>query len=117
MFVTLKKDYLGHKAGATLDIHEEPIARSLIEQAIAEAVQGDPYGPLMAKAVQSSVEALTKNLDSVINAALKEFADAQGKSRKNAVPAIFGAGPQSEGGDPKKNFGDFCVAVARGDVF
>jgi hypothetical protein len=55
MFVTLKKDYLGHKAGATLDIHEEPIAKSLIDQGICEALQGDPYGPLMAKAVASSI--------------------------------------------------------------
>ena len=112
MFITLKKEHLGHKAGATLDIHEEPVAKSLVEQGIAEAVPGDPYGPLMARAVESSVQALTKNLDTVISAALKQFADAQGKSRKNAVPAIFGEGGE---GDPKKNFGDFCLAVARGD--
>lgn len=42
MFVTLKKDYLGHRAGATLDIHEEPVARSLIEQGVAQALEGDP---------------------------------------------------------------------------
>jgi hypothetical protein len=45
MFVTLKKDHLGHKAGAALDVHEEPIARSQTEQGVAEAVQGDPYAP------------------------------------------------------------------------
>jgi HK97 family phage major capsid protein len=112
MFVTLKRDYLGHRGGATLDIHEEAVAKSLIEQGVAEAVQGDPYGPLMAKAVESSVQALTKNLDSVISAALKQFADTQAKSRKNAIPAIFG---EHQDGDPKKNFGDFCCAVARGD--
>jgi len=33
-------------------------------------------------------------------------------SPRNAVPEIFGEGGQ---GDPKKNFGDFCLAVARGD--
>jgi HK97 family phage major capsid protein len=112
MFVTLKKDYLGQKAGATLDVHEEPVAKSLIEQGIAEAVQGDPYGPLMARAVQSSVEALSRNLDSVINKALEEFARAQGKSHKGAVPALFGDQPP---GDPNHCFGDFCLCVATGN--
>jgi hypothetical protein len=32
VFVTLKKDYLGHKAGATLDIHEESVAQALVAQ-------------------------------------------------------------------------------------
>ena len=43
---------------------------------------------------------------------LKQFADAQKKSLKNAVPALFG--PDGEG-DPKNCFGDFCLAVARND--
>jgi hypothetical protein len=59
VFVTLKKDYLGHKAGATLDIHEEDVAKTLVAQGIAEALAGDPYGPLMAKAVEASVTALS----------------------------------------------------------
>src|SRR5262249_30996779 len=53
-----------------------------------------------------------------IGAALKQFADAQTKSSKNAAPAIFGAAGQSAGqqGDPKgRTFGDFCLAVARND--
>jgi HK97 family phage major capsid protein len=112
MFITLKKDYLGHKVGATLDIAEEPVAKSLIEQGVAEAVQGDPYAPIIAKAVESSVQALTKNLDAVISTTLKQFADVQTKSRKNAAPIIFG---DQEGGDPKKTFGDWCLAVARSD--
>ena len=51
-------------------------------------------------------------MDSVITEALKQFAAAQSKSRKNGAPIIFGEG---EGGDPKKTFGDFCIAVARND--
>jgi HK97 family phage major capsid protein len=113
MFVTLKKEYLGHKAGATLDIAEEAVAKTLIEQGICEEVKGDPYGPIIAKAVESSVTSLTKNLDSVISAALKQFADAQNKSKKNGAPIIFGEGAE---GDPKgKTFGDWCLAVARND--
>jgi HK97 family phage major capsid protein len=109
MFITLKKDYLGHKAGATLDVHEEPVAKSLIEQGVAEAVQGDPYGPLMARAVEASVTTLGRQLDAVINKALEEFARAQGKSRKNAAAALFGE--QGEG-DPRHCFGDWCLCIA-----
>lgn len=112
MFVTLRKDYLGHKAGATLDIAEDEVAKSLTSQGIADAVQGDPYGPLMAKAMEASAAAMSRNMEAVITQALKQFADAQGKSRKNAVPAIFGDGGE---GDPKKSFGDYLLAVARGD--
>jgi HK97 family phage major capsid protein len=114
MFVTLKKDYLGQKAGATLDIAEEQVSKTLIVEGIAEAVQGDPYGPIIARAVESSVASLTKNLDSVITATLKQFADAQARSRKNAAPLLFGTG--DDGRDPKgKTFGDWCLAVARND--
>jgi HK97 family phage major capsid protein len=109
MFVTLKKDYLGHKAGATLDIHEEAVAKTMIDQGLADALQGDPYGPLMAKATEAAVSGLTKNLDAVINKALEEIAKAQSKSRKNAVPLIFGDGGE---GDPQRSFGDWCLQVA-----
>jgi hypothetical protein len=67
MFVVLKKDYFGQKAGKTLDI-DEPHTKSLLDQGIVEAVKGDPYGPLMAKAVEASITAFTKNIDQVITA-------------------------------------------------
>ena len=63
----------------------------------------------MAKAVETSVAALTKKLDTVITATLKQFADAQPRSRKHAVPAIFGAGRRAA--TRSKSFGDFCLAV------
>src|SRR5438045_1346324 len=113
MFITLKKDHLGHKAGATLDIHEELVAQSLVAQGVAEAVVGDPYGPLMQKAVETSVASLTKNLDAVITESLKQFASAQTKSNKNKLPAIFGEGGE---GDPRKTFGNFLLAIRRGDT-
>ena len=114
MFVTLLKDYLGQHAGATLDIAEESVARTLIEQKIAAEVQGDPYGPIIAKAIEATAGTLTKNLDAVIASTLQQFAAAQGKSRKNAAPAIFGDG---QDGDVRgKTFGDFCLAIARNDA-
>src|SRR5262245_30358921 len=113
MFVTLKKDYLGHRAGAMLDILEEPVVKSLVEQGIAEATQGDPYGPLMAKAMEATIATLTKNIETVFNEAIRQFGHAQSKSRRNAIPAIFGDG---NNGDPKKTFGHFLLAVRNRDV-
>jgi glycine cleavage system protein P-like pyridoxal-binding family len=101
MFITLKKEYLGHKPGETLDIHEEPIAKALCDQGICEPTPGDPYGAIMAKATEAAIGSLTKSLDSIITATLKQFADAQAKSNKNAKIAIFG-----EGGD-----GPACARV------
>jgi HK97 family phage major capsid protein len=109
MFVTLKKDHLGHKAGATLDVHEAAAAQSLIEQGLAEPLAGDPYGPLMAKAVETSVAALTKNLDAVINATLAKVREAQEQSRRVSRPALFG---EDGDGDPHKCFGDWLAQVA-----
>ena len=63
MFITLKKEYLGHKPGETLDIHEEPIAKALCDQGICEPAPGDPYGAIMAKA---AIGSLTKTLASII---------------------------------------------------
>ena len=54
----------------------------------------------------------TQQLDTLISQSLKAFADAQSQSRRIGVPILFGAGGD---GDPKKSFGDWCLAVARGD--
>src|SRR6516165_6933136 len=112
MFVTLLKDYFGQQAGATVDIPDDAAALGLINSGIVKKVEGDPYGPLMQKATEACVSTLTKNIDQIITTAVQEVAKAQTLSRKNAVPLIFGPGGE---GDPKKNFGDFCVAVARKD--
>ncbi len=45
-----------------------------------------------------------KGLDAVINTALKQFQDARSRSRRLAVPAIFG--PGGEGDTHGKSFGD-----------
>jgi HK97 family phage major capsid protein len=112
MFVTLLKDYFGQQAGATVDIPDDAAALGLINNGTVKKVEGDPYGPLMQKAMETSLATLTKNIDQIITTAVQEVAKAQTLSRKNAVPLIFG---QDGEGDPKKTFGDFCVAVARKD--
>jgi hypothetical protein len=60
MFITLKKEYLGHKVGETLDIHEEPVAKALCDQGICEPTPGDPYGAIMAKATEAAIGSLTQ---------------------------------------------------------
>jgi HK97 family phage major capsid protein len=108
MFIQLKQSYFGKPVGERVDV-DEPHAKALIAQGIAEAVAGDPLGELVARQVGAMLDSLNKGLDAAVNEALQRFADAQSKSRKNAVPAIFGAG---NSGDPQYNFGDFCLAVA-----
>jgi HK97 family phage major capsid protein len=112
MFVTLLKDYFGQQAGATVDVPDDAAALGLINSGIVKKVEGDPYGPLMQKATESCLATITKNIDTIITQAVQEVAKAQSLSKKHAVPLIFGQGGE---GDPKKNFGDFCVAVARKD--
>jgi HK97 family phage major capsid protein len=112
MFVQLKKNFQGQTPGARIDVAEAD-AQTLIESGIAEAVQGDPLAPLLQKSMEGMLANLTKTLNDTIDAALKEFAKAQTKSRKNAVPAIFG---DTGEGDPKKTFGQFLLAVRHKNV-
>ena len=55
---------------------------------------------------------MTARLSEGINAALVQFADAQGQSRRVNRPLMFGDGPA---GDPRKCFGDWLLHVARND--
>jgi HK97 family phage major capsid protein len=112
MFVQLKKDHFGQKAGARIDV-DEPVANALLAQGIAEAVTGDPLAPVVAKSMESLLTTLTRGLNDAMETTLKQFADAQTRTRRNAVPLIFGAGGN---GDPKKTFGHFLLAVRRGDA-
>ena len=114
MFITLKKEWQGQQPGATIDIPEAAVAKILVSEGIAAEVSGDPYGGIIAKALDASVANLSKNLDAVIGTALKQFADAQGKSRKNGAPLIFGENSRED--NRGKSFGDFCLAVARKDA-
>jgi HK97 family phage major capsid protein len=108
MFVQLKQAYFGKPIGERVDV-DEVHAKTLIQAGVAEAVQGNPIGELVEKQVGGMLESLTKSVNDAITETIKNVATVQTKSRKNAVPAIFGEGGE---GDPKKNFGDFCLAIA-----
>jgi HK97 family phage major capsid protein len=111
VFIQLKKAFFGKAMGERVDV-DDVHAKALIEQGIAESIQGDPLGELVQKQVGGMLQSLTQGLNDCLTQTLKDFAAAQAKSRKNAVPAIFGDAGQ---GDPDKNFGDFCLAIARKD--
>src|SRR5205823_112469 len=111
MFVQLKKDFMGRKAGERIAVSDTD-REDLIKSGIAEAFSDDPITPLVARGIESALGGFTRGLDGIIQATLKQFADAQSQSRRHAVPAIFGPGGS---GDPKRSFGDWCLGVARND--
>jgi HK97 family phage major capsid protein len=111
MFIQLTRDYLGRKAGERLDVSDDD-ARQLIAQGLAQAVTGDVLGETVQRAVADTMARLNGTLQQSVETALKQFTDAQTRSRKNAVPILFG---ESGSGDPKRTFGQFLLAVRHGD--
>src|SRR5262249_61122757 len=111
MFVQLTKPFLNRQPGERIDLADAD-AHSLIEQQIAIPVTGDLITPAVSKALESAFSKFSQSLDGIVNATLQQYADAQSQARRVAVPAIFG---DSGEGDPKRSFGDFCLAVARKD--
>lgn len=111
MFVTLVKEWKGKPPGEKIDVPDD-YAPFLIDSGTAKACADDPAQALVAQAVSTAAAGLSKRLDEIMSQALKQFADAAGKSRRHAVPAIFGEGQR---GDPSKTFGAFLLAVRTGD--
>ncbi len=111
MFVQLKKDFLGNPVGKRIDVSDGDAAH-LINQGMADPVTDDLITPAVSRALEGAFTKFTQGLDGIVNASLKAFADAQSQARRSAVPAIFGP---SNDGDPKHNFGDFCLAIATGN--
>jgi hypothetical protein len=112
MFVELLKDFLGKKAGERLSVSAEE-GQQLIASGVARAVTDDPLTPLISRGLETALDGFTRGLDAIITRTLEQIATAQTQARKHAVPALFG--PCGEG-DPRKSFGDWCLAVARKDT-
>jgi hypothetical protein len=93
MFVQLLKEFTGRKVGERIDVSEAD-ANALVAQQIAHPVSEDLITPAIQKAMEQAFAGFQNGLDAVINAQLTAFQTAQAKSRRNAVPIIFG-----EGGD------------------
>lgn len=111
MFIELLKDFLGKKAGEHLFVSAGE-GQQLIASGVARAVTDDPITPLITRGMENALGGFTRGLDGIITQTLQKFADAQAQARKHAMPALFGPGGN---GDPKKSFGDWCLAVARKD--
>ena len=103
MLIKLKQEFLGSAAGKVMEVKEAD-GKALIERGIADAAGDDVLSPVLTKAMETLTERLSSNVQSMTEAVLKRFAEAQDQARKHAVPAIFGDGGQ---GDSKKNFGDW----------
>jgi hypothetical protein len=76
MFIQLKKPYFGKQPGERVDV-EELNAKTLIEQGIAEGVQGDHLGSLIEKQIDGMLESLTRGLNETITKTLEQFAKTQ----------------------------------------
>lgn len=111
MYVEFLKDFLTHPTGQQIQVADD-IGQDLIAKGYAREIP-DPTNGIVDRAVAAAAQRLSQSMDQVITEALKEFQKAQGQARKHAIPALFGEGNT---GDPQKNFGDFCLAVARGDT-
>lgn len=111
MFIELLKDFLGHRPGERIDVGEDD-AHRLIEAGVARAVEGDPLAEAVTQAMTSTLGKFTQGLENAVDSALRDFAQAQTQSRRNAILRIFGDGGQ---GDPTHTFGSFLLAVRRGD--
>lgn len=112
MFVQLTREFLGKKVGERLDLADRD-AEALVASGTATAVTDDPITPLVNKALEQALQGITGGVQGAVDAALKDFATASHKSRRNAVPAIFG---QGNGGEPKRTFGRFLLAVRNHDL-
>src|SRR5262245_43288613 len=111
MFIQLTKDFLGRKPGERIDVSEAD-AHHLMGQGVADVVKDDPLAPLLTRSAETLLANLTSSLNASIDSALKEFAQTQTRSRRNAVPLLFGEGSS---GDPKRTFGQFLLAVRNRD--
>jgi HK97 family phage major capsid protein len=112
MFVQLQKDFLGKKPGERIDLDKEH-ADKLVEMGVATVVTDDLITPAVSRALESAFGKFTQALDGIVNESLKQFATVQSHSRKNAVPAIFGAGNE---GDKNHNFADWLLCVRHGNA-
>jgi HK97 family phage major capsid protein len=111
MFVQLTRDFLGKKTGERIDLADAD-AQALIASGTATALTDDAITPLVNRALEQALAGVAGGVQTAVDGALREFAQAQARSRRNAVPAIFGEGGS---GDPKRTFGRFLLAVRAGD--
>jgi HK97 family phage major capsid protein len=111
MFVQLTREFLGKPPGERIDVSETD-AKHLIEQGAAVALETDPIGPAVGRAFEQAMGRFTESLTRAVDGAIKQSVEAQGRSRRNAMPLIFG---ENGKGDVKRNFGDWLLCVRKGD--
>jgi HK97 family phage major capsid protein len=117
VFIQLTKEFLGNPPGKQIHVADDH-GRLLVQQGVAQAVDGDPLAPIVNRSVEQMTQRMTQSLDGVLNQALTKFQDAQAQARRTAIPALFGASADSAAGqgyNPKHCFGDWLVHVLKHD--
>lgn len=112
MFVQLTRDFLGKKAGERIDL-TEPDANALLANGTATAVHEDVLTPLVQRTLEQALTGVVGQVQSAVDSALKEFSCASARSRRHALPALFG---EAGAGDPRRTFGRFLLAVRNHDL-
>jgi HK97 family phage major capsid protein len=111
MFLQLLRDFLGHRAGERLEVPDAD-AQALIQSGLASPLSDDPLGPLIQASLDRALANLSGQVQASVDSLLSDYASASTRSRKNALPAIFGPG---HSGDLKHSFGRFLLAVRHND--
>lgn len=112
MWIKLLKSWQSKPVGEKIDTTPEQ-ADVLIKAGYAEKVDDDPLQATITSAIGTATERISQGMGSAIDAALKQFANAAGMSRRGGQPLIFGPGGN---GDPGQTFGKFLLAVRNHDV-
>ncbi len=112
MWIELLTEQFGKSKGERIDV-EETVAKAMVANGSAKPVDGDPVQDAFKSGMSNLMTNMTKGINDAINEGLKQFAVEARKSRKNGVPALFGAG---NSGDPNNTFGRFLLAVRKGDT-
>jgi HK97 family phage major capsid protein len=103
MLVKLTKPFMGQEAGKVIDVTDGE-GQAIIEKGFAEKAGDDVLSPVVTRAMEAAMNGVSKSIDTIVDATLKRFLDAQASAKKLAVPAIFGAGSD---GNPHHSFGDW----------
>jgi HK97 family phage major capsid protein len=103
MLIKLKTAFMGNAAGKIMDVPDDE-GKTVIEKGLAEPAGDDALTPIIAKATESMTDMVSKSVNTIVEATLKKFAEAQSQARKFSAPAIFGDGND---GNVKLNFGDW----------
>src|SRR4051794_24499448 len=96
MWVEHVKDFLGQKARQRIDL-DDVNAKSLITNGTAKEVTDNPLDAVIQKSMADMMAKVSGAIESAAISAVKQFVEAQTKSRKNQVPSRLGEAEDVDG--------------------